>query len=174
MMPARAPITVVEYKPAWPAAFEAERDAIERALGALGDGVAGIEHVGSTSIPGCAAKPVIDILIGVRPLAHGELCVEPITGLGYEYMGEYGIPGRFYFRKGAPRSHHIHMVEHESAFWRDHLAFRDLLRARPDLVEQYSALKRELAAQYGPDREAYTEAKTPFVRRALRDRRTEA
>lgn len=157
----RSPVLIADYDLRWPEEFAREKERIVRSLGDATGGA--IEHVGSTSVPGCAAKPIIDIMIGVRELAVGERCIEPLVGLGYEYMGEYGIPGRFYFRKGEPRSHHIHLVEHGCDFWVRHIAFRDLLRARPDLAEQYSALKRELAGQYGADRVGYTEAKTPFI-----------
>lgn len=118
-------------------------------------------------MPGLAAKPIIDIVIGVRDLSDGERSVGPLVGLGYEYLGESGIPGRYYFRKGSPRSHHIHLVQHNSDFWERHLLFRDLLREQPDLRDQYAALKRALADRYGANREGYTEAKTPFIQSAL-------
>jgi GrpB-like predicted nucleotidyltransferase (UPF0157 family) len=162
-----APIEILDYDASWPQRFAAEREAMVAALGEAMDGVAGIEHVGSTSVSGCAAKPVIDIMVGVRALAQGVRCITPIVSLGYDCVGEYGIPGRIYFRKGRPRTHHVHLVEQGSDFWSRHLAFRDALRARPELVERYSALKRELAARFGSDRVGYTEAKTPFVEGVL-------
>ena len=162
------PILIADYDPRWAEEFAREHAALVAALGGLTDGVFAIEHVGSTSVAGCAAKPVIDIMIGARGPSGGLRCITPVVRLGYECMGEYGIPGRLYFRKGQPRSHHIHLVEHGCEFWARHIAFRDLLRARSDLVEQYSALKRRLAAEYGTDREGYTEAKTPFIDAALR------
>ena len=161
------PIVIANYDPAWPARFDEEREAIVAALGEATGSIVAIEHVGSTSVPGLAAKPIIDIMIGVRQVADGVPCITPIVQLGYECRGEFGIPGRLYFRKGEPRTHHIHMVAHEGEFWRRHVAFRDLLRARPDLVEEYARLKRELAAHYGGDRAGYTEAKTPFIESAL-------
>ena len=131
------------------------------------EGVAAIEHVGSTAVPGLAAKSIIDIIVGVRELAAGDRCVHPLEGIEYEYLGEAGIPGRLYFRKGQPRTYHLHMVEHRSEFWERHLLFRDLLRERPAVAREYEALKRELAVQYRTDRLAYTEAKTPFIESAL-------
>jgi GrpB-like predicted nucleotidyltransferase (UPF0157 family) len=160
-------IEIVDYDAGWPQRFAAERDAMVAALGDAMVGVAGIEHVGSTSVPSCAAKPIIDIMVGVRALADGVRCITPIVSLGYECVGEYGIPGRVYFRKGAPRTHHVHLVEQGSQFWSRQLVFRDALRSRRELVERYSALKRELAARYGSDRVEYTEAKTPFVEGVL-------
>src|SRR3990170_4406351 len=101
------PVRVVEYDPAWPLLFKEERT---RILGAVGDLVADIEHVGATSVPGCGGKPVIDIMVGVSDLARGEQCIQPLVDLGYEYKGEQGIPGRLYFGKGQPRTHRLHMV----------------------------------------------------------------
>ncbi len=166
------PVRIVDYDPAWPAAFEDERGRIARALAGLGDGIVAIEHAGSTAVPGLAAKPIIDILVGVRDLSVGEESVRPMEALGYEYRGEAGVPGRFYFRKGNPRTHHVHMVVHGGEFWESHIAFRDLLRTRGDLVEEYGALKRKLAERYGNDRVAYTDAKTPFIQAALSHART--
>ena len=160
-------ILIADYDPRWPEAFEGEKARIVAALGELMDSVVVIEHVGSTSVPGCGAKPVIDIMIGARTLRDGVRCITPIVRLGYECMGEADIPGRIYFRKGEPRSHHIHLVEHGGDFWERHILFRDALRARPDLVEQYGELKRELAAKFGDDRIGYTEAKTPFIEAAV-------
>jgi GrpB-like predicted nucleotidyltransferase (UPF0157 family) len=162
-----SPVVIVDYDPTWPQQFEAERDAMVAALGDAMDGVLSVDHVGSTSIPRCPAKPIIDILIGVRELADGVRCITPMVTLGYECVGEFGIPGRIYFRKGVPRSHHVHLVEHGSDVWGRTLGFRDALRARPELVEQYANLKRELAARFGSDREGYTEAKSPFVKGVL-------
>ena len=160
------PVIIVDYDPNWPQAFDQEHERIAGALANVA-GVLGIEHVGSTAVPGLAAKPIIDIMIGVDDLRVGERSVEPIVALGYEYKGEGGIPGRLYFRKGSPRSHHIHLVEHGGDFWERHLLFRDLLREQPDLRDQYAALKWALAEQYGANREGYTEAKTPFIQSTL-------
>ena len=160
-------VVVVDYDSSWPARYERERASIVAALGDVMEGVAGIEHVGSTAVPGLAAKPIIDIMVGVRELPVGERCIQPLESLGYEYRGDAGIPGRYYFRKGNPRSHHLHMVQHGTEFWQRHLLFRDLLRERPAVAQEYAALKKELAVQYRTDRLAYTEAKTPFIDSAL-------
>lgn len=159
-------IEIAGYDPAWPGAYERERVAI---LGALGDLVFAIEHVGSTSVPGLGAKPIIDIMIGVRDLADHARCVAPLQSLGYEHKGEFGIPGRLYFRKliDGLRTHHIHLVEHGCDFWERHLLFRDYLRRHPQEVRQYQEMKARLAAQYGEDRIGYTEAKTEFIESAL-------
>ena len=140
---------------------------------AIGEWLVGIEHVGSTSVPGLAAKPVIDIMPGLRDLGDSPLIVRPLQALGYRYFPEHEdvLPERRYFALPAGDEHrgrrrfHLHIVETTSEFWRRHLAFRDYLRAHPDVAGEYAALKRRLAAEYGSDREGYTEAKTEFITR---------
>jgi GrpB-like predicted nucleotidyltransferase (UPF0157 family) len=159
------PVEIAEYDPAWPVAFERERARINDAMG--GHTVA-IEHVGSTAVPGLGAKPIIDIMIGLRGLDDVDECVGPLEALGYEFKGEFGIPGRFYFRKivAGNRSRQIHMVQHGSAFWERHILFRDYLRENPQAAREYEDLKVRLAAEFRTDREGYTEAKTEFIRSA--------
>ncbi len=162
----KSPIVIVDYDPAWAERYEAER---QRLVAALGSRITVVEHVGSTSVPGLGAKPVIDIMIGVRHLDDAQYCISPMQALGYEYVPalEAQLPERRYFRQntGGIRSHQVHMVEEGGAFWQRHLAFRDYLRAHPDAAREYEALKRALAAQYGADRAGYTDAKTEFIRR---------
>ena len=158
-------VRIVAYDETWPLEFEAEAARIERAC----DGLSiRLEHIGSTSIPGLAAKPVIDILAGRPGTVPGERYVAAFKQLGYEHKGAYGIPGRNYFRKGAPRTHHVHMFNVSSEMWRDHLLFRDYLRAHPGVVREYETIKRELATMYLFDKEQYTDAKGPFVRSIVR------
>jgi GrpB-like predicted nucleotidyltransferase (UPF0157 family) len=160
------PIRIGNYNPRWPAMFEAER---VRLVSVVGDWVDGIEHIGSTSVPGLAAKPVIDILMGVRTLADADSnCIEPVRGLGYEYVPQFEtvMPFRRYFRRLTPdgiHSHHIHLVEKESDFWERHLLFRDYLRAHPECAREYEQLKRRLAPQFS-DVNDYAAAKTAFIR----------
>ncbi|MCM3902740.1 MAG: GrpB family protein [Pyrinomonadaceae bacterium] len=130
---------------------------------AIGEQVVAIEHVGSTAICGLSAKPVIDIAVAVREISDAEKCVMPLENIGYEYRGEYGIPGRHYFIKGEPRTHHVHMVELSGNFWRTHLLFRDYLRRCPEVAKEYENLKKELAQKHAEDREAYTEGKAAFI-----------
>jgi|FLYL01.1.fsa_nt_gi GrpB-like predicted nucleotidyltransferase (UPF0157 family) len=166
-------IVVAEYDPRWPALFEAERALI---LGAVGGLLAAVEHVGSTAVPGLAAKPIIDIMLGLRSLADAPAVIAGMAGIGYEYVPDYEneLPERRYFRKpGGPelagsRRFHVHAVETTSQFWRRHLAFRDYLRAHPEACAEYAALKRRLAAEFGNDRRGYTEAKTEFITRIER------
>ncbi len=163
-------VIVVPYDEAWPSLFLEERARIERALGSWAES---IEHVGSTAVPGLAAKPIIDIMVGVRRLKNADRCSRPLERLSYECRGEAGIRGRLFFRKGDPRTHHLHVAEVGSEFWERHLAFRDYLRTHPDTAREYARLKYGLADCFREDRVAYTEAKTGFVtevvRRAMRD-----
>jgi len=158
-------IRLVPYDSTWPLEFAAEADRIERAC----DGLAlRLEHIGSTAVPGLAAKPVIDILAGRPGNASGDVYVAAFRQLGYEHKGGYGIPGRNYFRRGSPRTHHVHLVSWSSDFWRDHVLFRDYLRSHPDIAREYEMIKRELAAMYVMDKERYTDAKGPFVKAIVR------
>jgi GrpB-like predicted nucleotidyltransferase (UPF0157 family) len=135
---------------------------------AVGEHVVAIEHVGSTSICGLSAKPIIDVAAGVREAADAERCVRPLESIGYEYRGESGIAGRYYFVKGEPRTHHLHMAELGGGLWRGHLLFRDYLRGHREVAEEYERLKRELAIKYGRDRGAYTEGKSIFIEEVLK------
>ena len=160
----RGTVRLAPYTPEWPRLFEEERRRIEEAVG--GHALA-VEHVGSTSVPGLPAKPIIDIMLAVRELSEVEHCVAPIERLGYVYKGENGLPERHFFAKGEPRTHHIHLVRIDGDHWRKHLLFRDYLRQHPTLAQEYAALKRRLAEQYHSDRAAYTDAKNPFITRVL-------
>ena len=161
--PVKEPVVIVEYDPRWPVMFEEEKT---RLLGVIGHVVEQVEHVGSTAVPGLGAKPIIDILIGLRRLDDAAQCIAPLQSLGYQYVPEYEVelPERRYFRKGSPRTHHIHMVELTSGFWERHLLFRDYLCTHPETAREYYELKKALAAKFGSDRDGYTDAKTEFVR----------
>ncbi len=160
-------VEIVPYDPAWPAMFSAEAERLRAVLNA--DTVVGIEHFGSTAVPGLAAKPIIDILIAVAslPVAKATM-IEPITTLGYLYWAENTKPDRMFFVRGLPphgprRTHHVHITEPEGEMWTHRLAFRDYLRLHRDEARRYEALKRALAARFPDDREAYTDAKTAFM-----------
>lgn len=165
-------VEIVRYDPAWPAVFDTEADRLHAALDAME--VCGIEHFGSTAVPGLAAKPIIDILIAVRSLTRAKATmIEPIVALGYVYWAENPKPDRMFFVKGMPpfgdrRTHHVHITEPDGEMWQRRLAFRDYLRANPDEAGRYEALKRDLAKRFPADREAYTEAKTDYVEAVYR------
>jgi NAD-dependent deacetylase len=159
--PKRSPIVISDYDSSWPVLF---REEAERVGEALGDLVVAVEHIGSTAVPGLAAKPVIDILAGLRSLEIGRARIAAMEVLGYEYLGELGLPGRYYFRKGeAGSTHHVHAVEWDADQWHRHLAFRDYLRAHPDEALRYADAKRRLAAEVGHDWYEYVERKNAVV-----------
>jgi GrpB-like predicted nucleotidyltransferase (UPF0157 family) len=159
------PVVVAAYDPAWPILFETERQRLEAVFGQQ----ACIEHMGSTSVPGLAAKPVIDMMVGAATLAAIERHISDLEALSYEYVPEFEVvmPERRYFcrNSGGKRTHQIHAVVVDGEFWKRHIAFRDHLRAHPETAAEYQALKHDLARRHRLDREAYTDAKGPFIRR---------
>jgi len=165
-MPSGEPIRLVPSDSSWPAQFELERSLLVEAIGEWVEG--GIHHLGSTAVPRLEAKPIIDILVGVRDLEAARECFEPLADLGYLYA-PYLPDEMHWFCKPDParRTHHLHLVPCGSPRYRDELAFRDRLRADPRLAADYAALKRRLAERHRDDREAYTEGKTEFIRQAL-------
>ncbi len=167
LRPDSEPVEIVEHDSGWAAAGADEAARVAEALEAVA-----AEHVGSTAVPGLAAKPVLDLLAGLRSADAAPERIRAMEALGYECLGEFGLPGRIFFRKeeDGRRTHPVHAVEHGGAHWRRHLAVRDFLRARPEEAERYAEVKRAAAAS-ARDRDAYWEAKAPYVeeleRRAL-------
>ncbi|MBD0369224.1 MAG: GrpB family protein [Pyrinomonadaceae bacterium] len=169
-------VVIVEYNPAWPARFEEEK---ARILNLIGSWVERVEHIGSTSVPGLGAKPIIDIMIGIRSLADAPECIRRLETIGYEYISKHEamLPERRYFHKVTTyntRTHHLHMVETTTTFWTRHLLFRDYLRSHPETARDYYRLKKELAARFRQDRDAYTDAKTSFIEQVVAQARKEA
>jgi GrpB-like predicted nucleotidyltransferase (UPF0157 family) len=160
------PVRIVPYNSSWPGQFETEKALLEPSIGRWVTG--GIHHAGSTAIPGLAAKPVIDILVGVRDLPSSRECIGELAKLGYQYA-PYRVDEMHWFCKPDPshRTHHLHLVPTGSRRYQVELAFRDTLRERPDLATEYAELKQRLAAEHRDDREAYTEAKQDFIARVL-------
>lgn len=164
---AEAPIEVAPYDARWPAAFEQERALLAEALGPWLAGPP--EHLGSTAVPGLAAKPVIDIMAPVHTLAASRPAIEAARELGYvHYPYKPDVMHWFCKPSAAHRTHHLHLVPLGSPLWRERLAFRDALRADPELRASYQALKLDLAQRHRLVREAYTDAKTPFIEQVLR------
>jgi len=172
------PIVIADYDPRWPERFDRERALMLRTCGP--DAFVAIEHVGSTSVPGLAAKPIIDIMPGLRSLDDAPRLIPLLESIGYEYVPEFerpnqfdeGMPFRRYFRKdeAGVRAFHLHMVETSSEFWRDHLTFRDYLRDHPGDAAAYAQVKRELAASFNasltPTSDmnlGYTDRKSTFI-----------
>jgi GrpB-like predicted nucleotidyltransferase (UPF0157 family) len=163
------PIIIMDYDSVWPVMFEQERAILETALGSL---LVTCEHVGSTAVPGLAAKPIIDLLVGVRSLAEAEChYIEPLEALGYTYIPEYKtwLADELFFRKGIPGpwTHHIHMMQPSSPLWERRLLFRDYLRTHREAADTYANLKRSLAKQFGDNVAAYRDAKTAFIEQMM-------
>lgn len=165
------PVVVVPYDTAWPAAFERLRDRIAPALGEL---AVGIEHVGSTAVPGLDAKPIIDVDVVIHHAEDFAEVARRLGELGYAHLGDLGIVGREAFRATAgPPRHHLYVCAAGGAALRAHLTLRDALRADPRLAASYAALKRELAERFRDDRDSYAEGKTAFITSVLLDERTD-
>jgi len=158
-------IVVTPWAPTWPAAFREECARLATAFGAL---ETAIEHVGSTAVPGLAAKPVIDVMIGLPTLDEAPPLIAILKTLGYEYVAAFEavMPERRYLRRDqdGQRTHHIHMVERDGAFWVRHLAFRDFLRAHPAQAQAYGRLKFQLAGLHPRDAGAYMDGKDGLIK----------
>ncbi len=157
-------VQIEPYSPLWPQQFESERQQIAPALAGR---EARIEHVGSTAVPGLSAKPIIDILVSLPDLARGVECIPALAGLGYTFVDYPENSERLFFRKGFPRTHHLHIVQAGSREESEKLRFRDALRTDPALRAAYQALKQELAQTHRQARAHYAEQKTQFVRKVL-------
>jgi GrpB-like predicted nucleotidyltransferase (UPF0157 family) len=164
-------VEVVNYDPRWPTLFDEEANRLRAALDP--SLISGLEHFGSTAVPGLSAKPIIDILIAVRSLADAQTSfVEALRKLDYVYWAENPKKDQMFFVKGMPpfgsrRSHHVHVTETHGEMWQ-RLAFRDYLRAHPGEAEIYEQLKRRLATEHQTDREAYTDAKSAYIESVMR------
>ncbi len=167
------PIVILDHNPLWPELYQALHNRIDAALGSL---AARIEHIGSTAVPGLAAKPIIDIIVVLH--THHDLvsAIEALSGLGYRHEGDLGIKGREAFATPSGYSRHDHHLYVCTPDWRgyeDQIAFRDYLRAHSGTARAYGRLKRALAASHRDDRRAYSEAKSDFVNAVLRRARRE-
>ena len=154
---------LADYNPGWADAFASERERIAAALGQLAKG---IEHYGSTSIPGMRAKPIIDILVGVKPLSNWTHCYDPLLGIGYDLSKTADIPGHFVFGRGrdtTERTHLLHIVEFMGESWRSNLAIRDALRSDPALCREYLAAKEAAVAGAPLGRARYHAFKRSFI-----------
>ena len=154
---------LVEHNPAWADAYAKEQARLAAAIGHLAKG---IEHYGSTAVPGLIAKPIIDILIGVSPLDDWRHCHDPLVSLGYDYAAGAGVAGHHIFGRGRDRSertHLVHVVLFEGPSWTLNLRFRDALRGDPELRAAYTEIKQK-AADAAPDsRPLYNKLKQSFI-----------
>jgi GrpB-like predicted nucleotidyltransferase (UPF0157 family) len=161
-------IVVRPYDSGWPAEFLRVRAELAAAFPAW---VCDIEHVGSTAVPGLAAKPIIDILVTVTSLEQGMLLRPILESLGFEYREQDELPDRLYFPRSVNglRVHHVSVSEPRSRHSRNSRIFRDALRANPELAAQYAELKHRLAREVGNIRFAYLNGKTDFILRVLEE-----
>ncbi|MDE6505464.1 MAG: GrpB family protein [Clostridia bacterium] len=156
-------ITVVEYDPQWEELFKKERILIKNILG---ENAIEIYHIGSTAVKGLCAKPIIDIMPAVKNIAETDLAASRFENIGYEYLGEFGIKGRRYLRKGGDeRTHQIHIFQANDTFNIErHLAVRDYLRTHAADASKYGEMKKRLALKYPYDIERYCDGKEQFVK----------
>jgi GrpB-like predicted nucleotidyltransferase (UPF0157 family) len=164
-------IEIADYDPLWPSLFDEEAKRLRATLDP--SLIVGLEHFGSTAVPGLPAKPIIDILIAVRSLTDAQaIFVEALRTLDCVYWADDPKKDRMFFVKGMPpfgarRSHHVHVTEPHGEMWQ-RLAFRDYLRIHPEEAAAYARLKRRLAVEHRTDREAYTDAKSAYVETIMR------
>ena len=154
---------IIAYDAQWPVFAEAEKALVASTLQIKQWRV---EHIGSTSVPGLAAKPIIDLMLGVPELKAAHLFLPGLGAIGYEHRGET-VPGTLYNRKAVPRRFNLHVTQYGGDFWKEDILFRDYLRSYPECAAEYEVLKRVLMAERGHDRQAYNEGKTDFIQSVL-------
>jgi GrpB-like predicted nucleotidyltransferase (UPF0157 family) len=159
-------IVVVDYDPAWPELFEQIRSCV---WPAIRDVALSVEHVGSTSVPGLAAKPIIDMTVVVSTPVEVPLAIERLATVGYAHRGDLGIAGREAFERPARSPHHhLYLCVAGSQSLENHVLLRDYLRAHPALASEYGELKKQLAQRFPHDIDAYMAGKAPAISRILR------
>jgi len=160
------PVQIASPDPEWPKKFQVAKAELERFLG---ERALGIEHIGSTAVRGLSAKPVIDVLVGLRTMDDVLAAASDLAKHGWEFPAKINdaLTDRR-FAKKEPRTHHLHLVVYQGEEWQKLIVFRDALRADPELAARYEALKRELAVKYKDQREQYTAEKTSFIRAVLK------
>ena len=164
----RGTVDVVPYASDWVVEFQNEAVLLRKTLGP--DALA-IEHIGSTAISGMPAKPIIDLMVAVADLSQSRQLIPLLEDVGYDYRPHDCVPDRHFFAKGehGERTHHLSLAEMASTFWQRQMAFRGYMRSNQQAAAQYADLKTELAAKYPNDRNAYIDAKEPFVVTILRE-----
>jgi len=157
-------VKLTPYSRLWAAKFSSEKQRLSKHLGKARHR---IEHIGSTAVPGLDAKPIIDIAVLIPSFRRLALWVRHFEKAGYTYKGEYGLPGRHFFIRGSPVTHHLHLVEKGSTHWNNWILFRDYLLTHPAEARRYGEFKKRLASRFASNRDSYTRAKTPFIARLM-------
>ncbi len=157
-------VKLVPHSPQWRDYFESEKARLQESLGEY---VVDIQHIGSTAIPTIRAKPIIDMMAGLRRMELWQACVSPLEAMGYEpYVGPVDLPDWHLFIKNqnGRKTHHVHLVPWNGDFWTSRLLFREYLLRHTEVAEKYEELKLQLAERYPNNRAAYTRDKGDFVR----------
>lgn len=154
------PITLSAYQTDWPTRFASEQ---QRLAAALHLAPAAIEHIGSTAVPGLAAKPTLDLMLGLPSYPPPTRLITALEALGYESLGEAGVPERHYLRLRTSLSANLHLVLHNGSHWRNNLALRDYLRANPAACERYAQVKAAALATGATSLLSYSAAKAAVV-----------
>lgn len=164
-------IKLCHFENEWSSLYEKEEEGLRKIIGDL---IVDIFHIGSTSVRGCSAKPIIDILVSIKSYNDGCIIKERL-GEEYEYKGECGIPGRHFIKKneGKFTLYHIHIFETGSEEIEKHLLFRDYLRKHAQYIDEYCHLKQKLMMQFPDDRIAYTDGKTAFINKIIEKAKVE-
>ena len=159
-------IELSEYNPRWKISFQSERQVLEHKLSVF---LPVIEHIGSTAIPNLIAKPIIDILIGIRDYPIPDCSIETMKSIGYEYHGEAGVSGRVYFTKRQEENNfNVHITLVNGDIWNNNILFRDYLLSNPDVATNYSELKRDIFNSGIVTLLEYSAQKADFILQALR------
>ncbi|GAA0463807.1 GrpB family protein [Alkalibacillus silvisoli] len=165
-------VKLVRYNPEWPELFQKEKMTLE---GLIEAEVLGIEHIGSTAIEGIQAKPIIDILIGLKELDDVQsLGVKRMSEANYYMLQQQNLKGKYVFAKfpyikeeNYTKTHYLHVVQYEGDWWNAHIDFRDRLNETPELAKKYEKLKTDLAEAYPEDVITYSESKEQFIEDVL-------
>lgn len=164
----RGTVKLLPHNPRWSNAFEKEKKILLKTLNGL---VVDIQHIGSTSVPGIPAKPIIDVSIGIKSMKNSRDFIKIFKNLSYEYRPDFGGPNiQLLFVKGPEekRTHYIHLMRYNGSLWKSDLSFRDYLRTNKKRAEEYTKLKKELTGKFTNDRATYTARKADFIHETIR------
>lgn len=165
-------VVLSDYDPNWEEQFLDEKRSIQEAIGPA---ILGMEHIGSTSIKGLKAKPIVGILLGIQSIEEVSELIEALRNIGYEYVPKPELMDRRFFRKGlwGQGTCHLHICEYNSSEWIDKCLFRDYLRLNAQAAHEYETLKEQLATHFQYNRQTYTRKKEPFIQKVITQAKNE-